>query len=108
GMRELRVDVRELAAFAISRCLRKKPAERFSAVTEIVPALSAADDPGSSTRAVDWWRNHQLIVLAMYFLASLAAWQIKEWQHGVADTAFVAIAVMSTIVGIFRGHLLFT
>jgi predicted Ser/Thr protein kinase len=108
AIRELRPDLPELAAFAISRCLRKKPAERFSAVSDIVPALSAAEDPASSTRAVAWWRNHQLIVLAMYFLASALAWQIKEWQHGVADTAFVAIAVMSTIAGILRGHLLFT
>jgi tRNA A-37 threonylcarbamoyl transferase component Bud32 len=108
AIRELRPDLPERASFAISRCLRKKPAERFSAVTDVVPALSASDHPVSSTRAVEWWRNHQLIVLAMYFLASASAWQIKEWQHGPADTAFVAIAVMSTIVGIFRGHLLFT
>jgi tRNA A-37 threonylcarbamoyl transferase component Bud32 len=108
GIREIRPDVPELAAFTISRCLRKKPAERFSAVTDIVPALLAADGPPSSTRAVQWWRNHQLIVLAMYFLASALAWQIKEWQHGLADTAFVVVAVLSTIAGIFRGHLLFT
>src|SRR5262249_19745078 len=108
AIRELRPDLPEIAAFAISRCLRKKPAERFSAVADIVPALAASDDRVSSTRAVEWWRNHQLIVLAMYFLASASAWQIKEWQHGLADTAFVAIAVMSTLVGIFRGHLLFT
>jgi tRNA A-37 threonylcarbamoyl transferase component Bud32 len=108
AIRELRPDLPELAAFAISRCLRKKPAERFSAVSDIVPTLLAGDDPALSTRAIGWWRKHQVIVLAMYLLASASAWRIKEWQHGVADTAFVAIAVMSTMVGIFRGHLLFT
>jgi hypothetical protein len=108
AIRELRSDVPELVAFAIGRCLRKNPADRFASASDILPALSAAKGGESLSYAIAWWRNHQLIVLLMYFAASALAWQIKEWRHGFADTAFVAIAVLSTIVGIFRGHLLFT
>jgi hypothetical protein len=55
-----------------------------------------------------WWRHHQIVALALYFVASALAWQIKEWQHAFADSAFLIVAVLATIVGIFRGHLLFT
>src|SRR5262245_2156085 len=107
-IREFRPDLPELVKFAIGRCLKENAAERFQTVSEIGPALAAVESPAIASRAVRWWRNHQLIVLALYFLASALAWQIKEWQHGLADTAFVAVAVLSTIVGIFRGHVLFT
>jgi predicted Ser/Thr protein kinase len=107
AIRELRSDLPEPVALAIARCLRKNPAERFVSASDILPALSAID-PAPSAQAILWWRNHQFIVLAMYFVASAMAWQIKEWQHAFAELAFVAVAVLSTVVGFFRGHLLFT
>jgi predicted Ser/Thr protein kinase len=107
-IRELRPDLPELVAFAINRCLRKSPAERFASASEVLPALSAADGVAPASRAVLWWRNHQLIVLGLYFVASALGWQLKEWQHGFPDSAFVAVAVLSTIGAFFRGHLLFT
>jgi len=107
-IRELRPDLSELVAFAINRCLRKSPAERFASASDVLPALSAADSVAPASRAVLWWRNHQLIVLGLYFVASAVGWQLKEWQHGFPDSAFVAVAVLSTIGAFFRGHLLFT
>jgi hypothetical protein len=44
----------------------------------------------------------------VHFVASALAWQIKEWRHGFADPSFIFVAVLSTIGGFFRGHLLFT
>ena len=107
-LRELRPDVPSAFVVAITRCLRKVPAERFGSVVEIAPALTVAIPPGSSSRVTEWWRTHQLIALSLYFLASALAWQIKEWRHGLADSAFISVAVLSTIGGFFRGHLLFT
>jgi serine/threonine protein kinase len=108
AIRERRPDLPELVAFAVSRCLRKNPAERFASASDLLAALSAAGTAESSSRSILWWRNHQLIMLALYFVASALAWQLKEWLHGFPDTAFVAVAVLSTIGGFFRGHLLFT
>jgi tRNA A-37 threonylcarbamoyl transferase component Bud32 len=108
AVRELRPDLPELLAFAITRCLRKSPQERFASAADLLPALTAADAPAAASRALAWWRNHHLIMLALYFVASALAWQLKEWHHGFPDTGFVAVAVLSTIGGFFRGHLLFT
>lgn len=55
-----------------------------------------------------WWRTHQLAAIAMYFIASLLAWQTKEWVPGIATVIFLAIGIGSTVAGVFRGHLLFT
>jgi eukaryotic-like serine/threonine-protein kinase len=107
-IRELRPDLPDAFVVAVNRCLRKLPAERFGSVPEIVPALTDANTPGSSLRVTVWWRNHQLIALSLYFVASALAWQIKEWRHGFADPSFIFVAVLSTIGGFFRGHLLFT
>jgi hypothetical protein len=41
-------------------------------------------------------------------LASAIGWQVKEWQHGFADTMFLVIGILATAGGIFRGHLMFT
>jgi hypothetical protein len=107
-LRDLRPDVPESLAITIGRCLRKLPGERFASMIEVAAALTAAPVHAASSQVTVWWRNHQLIALASYFVASGLAWQIKEWQHGFADGAFVGVAILSTIGGFFRGHLLFT
>ena len=50
---------------------------------------------------------HQAIIVALYFVASTAAWFIKEDLASLALAAFTAIGVASTVGGILRGHLLF-
>ena len=47
-------------------------------------------------------------MIVLYFLASMLAWQVKEWHPGPAGVVFLAIGVAATIGGVFRGHLLFT
>jgi len=105
---ELRPDVPELLAIAIGRCLRKAPSERPASMMEIAATFTASPVPVASSPVTAWWRNHQLMAFALYFVASALAWQIKEWQHGFADNAFVAVAILATVGGFFRGHLLFT
>jgi hypothetical protein len=107
-IRALRPDVPDEVAVVIERALRKTPADRFASAAEMVSALKRAPDVKVSSGVTGWWRNHQLAVLGLYFVASALAWQIKEWQHGLADGGFVVIAVAATIAGVFRGHLLFT
>ncbi len=46
-------------------------------------------------------------VIAFYLMAAAAGWLVKEWSHGIADDVFVVIAMLATIGGVLRGHLLF-
>jgi hypothetical protein len=111
----LRPDLPPQLVSVITRSLRKTPEERFASAAELAVALSRDADqlsrdpdrePGTGTTR--WWRTHQTAMLGLYFLACGVAWQIKEWQHGPADTLFLFIGVAATIVGVLRGHLLFT
>jgi hypothetical protein len=94
----------------VSRCLRQSPVERFASAGEIVAALegaagAVASDPGRAR----WWRTHQLVVIALYFVASVAGWQIKFWiESPVTLALFIALGAAATIGGVFRGHLVFT
>jgi hypothetical protein len=107
-IRDVRPDVPEEIVLVIERCLRKPPAERFASAADILPALSRPQGARSSSGVTSWWRSHQFVAIGLAFVASALAWRIKEWQHGLADSGFLFIAVLATIVGIFRGHLLFT
>jgi len=94
----------------IERCLRKLPDERFASASELVTALARLHDvPAVRRGAVTvWWRRHQLVVIALYVLASVLAWFIKEWLHGISDPIFLLIGVSATVGSLFRGHLVFT
>jgi len=94
-------------AAVVDRCLRKSPAERFGSAAEIAAAL-AGSAPGPDPAAVRWWRAHQMIVIGLYFLASLFAWMIKEGAGSLAVGVFGVVGVAATTGGILRGHLLFT
>lgn len=92
----------------IQRCLRQSPDERYANGGEIAAALE-----GAATRELPpsslWWRVHQLVIIALYFAASVAAWQIKTWIETPLTVAiFVALGAAATIGGVFRGHLVFT
>jgi serine/threonine protein kinase len=95
-------------AGVISRCLRQSPSERYATAGEIAAALdgaSIATAPPSAT----WWRVHQLAIIALYFTASVVAWQIKTWiETPVTVAIFIALGAAATIGGVFRGHLVFT
>lgn len=106
---ELRPDFSFGLAAAIDRCLRKSPAERFQTAADLAVALAEASSASPRLHPVTaWWRGHQMVAMALYFVASALAWQIKEWRHGFADTAFLIVGVAATVVGVFRGHLMFT
>ena len=92
----------------IERCLRKAPADRFASGADILGALEGGRPQTRPRPMTRWWRAHQLVAIALYFVACLAAWQIKEWLPGPATIAFVVAGIAAAVAGVFRGHLLFT
>ena len=106
-LRELRPDVPLPLALALERCLRKLPGERFSSAGEVSRALGSAAVSRQPGDTAQWWRGHQLAAIALYAVAAIAAWMLKEQSHGVADTGFVLAGVAAMTAGVFRGHLLF-
>ena len=100
-----RPDLPHSLVTAIERCLAKRPEDRFASATEMVGALERVDSVRG--RMTAWWRTHQLVVVALYFIACGLAWQVKEWRPGPPTAAFLAIGVVATIAGIVRGYLLF-
>ena len=111
-LHERRPDLSSQLSSLVGRCLRRLPADRFDSATEVVSALALDASPDELIRPVGgvarWWRTHQLTAIGLYLLASVLAWQIKEWQQGAANAVFLAVGVLSTIGGVFRGHLVFT
>ena len=76
----------------IARCLKRVPASairqaasyRFGATPAIAARRTLASAGG---RVARWWRTHQLSAIGLYLLASVVAWQIKEWHQGVANAS---------------------
>jgi hypothetical protein len=48
--------------------------------------------------------------MSLYILATVRAWQIKEWIHDnpMALWAFILMGIAASLGGIVRGHLIFT
>lgn len=93
----------------VARCLRQSPDERYATAGEIAAALDAALRGAGDGVSIGWWRAHQLVMIATYFVASAFAWQIKDWHETpVTVASFIALGVASTVGGVFRGHLAFT
>jgi predicted Ser/Thr protein kinase len=92
----------------IARCLRQSPDERYATAGEIAAALDGAHE-GTPLASTLWWRMHQIVIVALYFGASVVAWQIKTWiETPVTVAIFIALGAAATIGGVFRGHLVFT
>ena len=91
----------------IDRCLRKAPEARSTA-SEILELLDRDARPVGSGPLLRWWRSHQLIIIALYFVGCFGAWQVKEWMPGSATILFIIASIAASIAGVFRGHLLFT
>jgi hypothetical protein len=92
----------------VDRCLSKLREGRFATAGELRRVTNAA--PSAVTRAggAFWWRAHQAIVLALYFVASIGAWKVKEAWGGPTTPVFLVIGIAATITGVFRAHMLFT
>jgi peptidoglycan/LPS O-acetylase OafA/YrhL len=48
-----------------------------------------------------------IVIVALYLVAAIVGWFVKEWNHGYADAAFVMIGTLAAAGGLLRGHLLF-
>jgi hypothetical protein len=95
-------------ADVIDTCLRKAPGERFPTAAAIGPLLQDKILPPSSGAAT-WWRMHQCAMILLYLGAAIVAWSIKEaLPLPLARWLFVAVGMGAAIVGIVRGHLVFT
>jgi predicted Ser/Thr protein kinase len=110
GLEQLRPDLPAAMVTAVDRALEKSPATRFASAAEFLEALGerggAAVREGASSA---WWQTHQLIVIGLYFIASVAAWEIKQLlATAVPLSLFLAVGSAATIGGVFRGHLAFT
>jgi predicted Ser/Thr protein kinase len=90
----------------VERCLRRSPVERFASARDLLRSLD--DDVPPARRSALRWRTHQFVIVALYFVACVFGWQIKEWQHGLATMLFLSLGVLATCGGVFRGHLVFT
>ena len=92
----------------IDRCLRQAPDERYPTAAAILVALEATDD-AVPRPSISWWRGHQLVIIALYIVASTVAWQIKTWiETPVTVAIFIALGAAGTVGGVFRGHVVFT
>jgi len=121
-MGERRPDVSRALAAAIDRCLSKKPADRFASASELAAALDAdlaASNSSVAAGVVDrtaagsdanrrWWRTHQIAAIGLYLAAVVAAWLVKERLRGPTSALFIGMSVAAAIVGVLRGHLVFT
>ena len=107
-MNTLRQDLPPQIELIVQRCLQKNPVDRFATAGEVIAVL--AQDPVrrrvDGTRAF-WWRTHLKVVLALYVIAAVASWFVNEWQHGLGGPTFALVAMLATIGGMFRSHLLF-
>ena len=94
----------------IARCIREVPLDRYASASEIVAALDRAGEPhGDSGPHAIWWRIHQLVVVALYLVAAVLAWQLKDWlETPVTVALFLALGAAATIGGVLRSHLVFT
>ena len=99
-----RSDLGSSFSMAIERCLEKAPDDRLASGAEFLKQLDRAN---VSSEMSSWWRTHQAIVIALYFIACTVAWQVKEWQPGIPTPLFLAAGVVATVAGVLRGHLLF-
>ncbi|MFN7981684.1 MAG: serine/threonine-protein kinase [Vicinamibacterales bacterium] len=107
-LRDLRPDLSIQVQHVIMRCLQRRASDRFQSASDIVAVL---DGPAAAeTAAPDgfWWRVHMSVILTMYVVAALAAWSIHELVGSVGRSGFAAVAMLGTVGGIFRGHLLFS
>jgi hypothetical protein len=107
ALAKLRADVPPVFAGIVERCLRKKPEDRFASAAAVVAALADGGRTTAPAGVVTWWRTHLAIAIGLYLAAAGAAWVVKEWQHGLTDPGFVVAAILATVGGVFRGHLLF-
>jgi predicted Ser/Thr protein kinase len=93
----------------VARCLKQSPDERYATAGEVAAALDGAASATDEPRTGRLWRAHQIVVVALYFVASVIAWEIKYWHETPVTVAiFIAIGAAATIGGVFRGHLVFT
>jgi len=105
----------------VDRCLKKTPEARFASGGEIAAALAASSNDHRRPAAMPmtarsigrgallWWRTHQLALMMIYILASVRAWDIKEWLRTPATTMiFMGLGLGAAIAGGLRGHLIFT
>ena len=119
----------------ISRCVEKKPGDRFATTSELVVSLESISTrtagtagtvgtlgtnplgtPGtlgtlgtvSASGPRSWWETHQLIVALAYWVMAWPAWHVHKWTGRWGVLAFLATLAAIIVGGNLRLHLWFT
>lgn len=107
----VRPDLPARLSSVVAACLQKDASQRPDSASAIMEALASTEPPRPdlAVRTALWWRTHQVCVIGLYLLACVAAWQFKEWTPSTwTRIDFLVMAVLATLGGVARGHLLFT
>jgi hypothetical protein len=54
-----------------------------------------------------WWRTHQVAAIGLYLAAVVAGW-LERMAASPTSAIFIGMSVVAAIVGVLRGHLVFT
>ncbi len=116
----VRPELRDFAEI-VTRCLRKRPEDRYSSAESIAESLEylrRGSDASWAPRAVMpplpdaafwWWKFHQGATSALYALLLVPLWFSHHWLLDTASLAtFLAGAMAVTTATVLRLHLLFT
>jgi predicted Ser/Thr protein kinase len=94
----------------VHHCLEKSAMRRYGSAAELLEAFDRASQrPDSQAKSRTWWRVHQLAIIALYVVAAVRGWQMKEWLRTPTTVwIFVLLGIAAMAGGTIRGHLLFT
>lgn len=107
-LESLRSDLPPQIALVVGRCLEKSPSDRFATASDVIVALAGdVVQPRANGSRRFWWRTHLMIVLALYLVGAVASWFVSEWQQRMGWPIFALVAMLATVGGVFRSHLLF-
>lgn len=108
-LQHIRPDLGRVVANAIDRCLRKRPDDRFPSAAALLAGLSDDHEAVPWRRTARWWWVHQVAVIALYLVACVVAWAMKQsYATPAMRWTFIAAGLLAAVMGIVRGHLLFT
>jgi predicted Ser/Thr protein kinase len=97
------------------RCLRAKPAERYSSSAELLADLQALTSTTAASAATPapndglwWWQFHQAAVAIVNALLPVGAWFVRRVDPALGSWTFFLILALATISVTLRLNLLFT
>ena len=104
----LRSDLPANVSAAVGRCLERDPGRRFASAADLLAALKERATRTPASDSVRWWRIHMMTVIGLYAMAVFSVWVMSStMQMALVTAGFLITAILATVGGIWRGHLLF-